>query len=663
MAKHAGFCFGVKKALEKAESALDHPEVYTLGPLIHNAQVVNRLASQGIKKIEDLDEIQQGKVIIRSHGVAPEVLTKATEKGLKILDATCPFVQKAQQLAKEYTDKGYQVVIVGDASHPEVVGILGWTENKAIVIDNIIEAEKLKQFPKLCVVAQTTQSLEKFKKISDVLKKKTLEFKVCNTICHATKERQDAAKHLAEQTDLMIVVGGRNSSNTRKLFDICTATGTKTYYVESAHELKDHWFVNVNRVGLTAGASTPDWILEEVIKKMTELNQSAEKETQEEIIEKTAQQLKTFNRGDIIQGTVAQVGENEVLIDVGGKSEGIIPVTELSLKENVVPSEEVQVGDVIQVYVIKSENEEGNPILSKRRADRVRAWEKIQESFETGDILEGKAEQVVKGGLLIDIGLRGFMPASLVDIGYVENLEDYVGKDLRFKIVEIDREKNKIILAQKPVLEAEVNEQKKKTLAGIKAGEKVKGTVRRLTNFGAFVDIGGIDGLLHVSELSWGRVNHPSEVLSEGDEIEVYILAVDQDKEKISLGLKQLLDNPWKKAAKNYQEGQIVTGKVVRTVSFGAFVELEPGVEGLVHISQLAREHVARAEDVVQVGQEVTVKILDVDVKSERISLSIKDASDEEKDSDVQEYMEKADEGTGVTLGDLFGDILKNVKK
>jgi 4-hydroxy-3-methylbut-2-enyl diphosphate reductase len=660
VAKQAGFCFGVKKALEIARNVSQSTaeKVYTLGPLIHNPQAVAKLAQQGVASIESLAEIEHGELIIRSHGVTPQILAAGAEKGLKMHDATCPFVKKAQQLAYEHAEEGYRVIVVGDPDHPEVQGILGWAGVGALVADNSEAVNLLGNYDKICVIAQTTQSPEKFHQIVDMLRSKAKEIKICNTICSATRKRQEAAKELAWQSEVMIVVGGKNSSNTNKLAQICTGTGTPTYHVEDASELEADWFKGVSQVGVTAGASTPDWLLEEVIGKMTEFNQE---ETKQE--ENAAEQLTAFERGDIITGTVVQINEKNVLVDVGGKSEGIIPLSELSLKDIESPAGEINVGEVVDLYVIKTENEEGVPILSKRRADRLKTWEKLEKAHAAGEVIEGKAEQVVKGGLLVDIGLRGFMPASLIEIGYVENMENYVGKTIRFKVVELDKEKNKIILSQKVVLEEEAEKKKANIFNNLAVGQTVTGTVRRLTNFGAFVDVGGVDGLLHISELSWGRVNNPKDVLTEGEQIDVYVLAIDKNKGKISLGLKQLLPNPWQKAGGKYRPGQVIEGKIARIVSFGVFVELETGVEGLVHISQLAREHVNRPEDVVAVGQIVKAKVLDVDVANERISLSIKDAAGEVKDKDVEAFMEKNEHTSGVTLGELFGDIFKETKK
>jgi 4-hydroxy-3-methylbut-2-enyl diphosphate reductase len=372
----------------------------------------------------------------------------------------------------------------------------------------------------------------------------------------------------------------------------------------------------------------------------------------------------TFEKGDIITGKVAQVDEDQILVDIGGKSEGIVPKGEISATGDAL---DLKPGDEIEVFVIKSENEEGHPILSIRRADRLKAWEAIEDAFEKATEMAGKAVEVVKGGILVDIGIRGFVPASLIDRGYVENLEEYVGKDLRVKIIELDRVKNKVVLSQKVILDEEFDKQKQETWNNIEVGQVRKGVVQRITNFGAFVDIGGVDGLLHVSEISWGRVDHPKDILQEGQEIDVTILGANKDSEKVSLGLKQLQDNPWKVAAAKYPAGSIVNGKVLRIAPFGAFVEIEPGVEGLVHISQLSEEHVEKTEDVLSVGDKVEVKIIGVDTEAQKMSLSVKEAQPKKpvtpkpKEERIEEYITTND--SGFTIGDLYGDLLKGSKK
>lgn len=688
LAPNAGFCFGVKRALEIA-SKYGHSEskIYTLGPLIHNRQVVEKLANMGITKIDNPHDIAQGKVIIRSHGVGPKTVALLEERELEIIDATCPFVRKAQNIAQELAQNDWQIVVIGDKEHPEVKGIVEWANDRAVVVKDVEEAKELPYHPKIGVIAQTTLEMNVFEQVIHVLKEKTGELAVHNTICSATKIRQEEAFQLAQTVDLMIVIGGKNSANTKKLASICQGTGTPTYHIEESGELEAHWFNNAQRVGVTAGASTPDWIIEEVVERMTELNEdktlmpeevqeAGPPEAEAEVVQDAgpadkgeevdldlASNPQELHRGDIITGTVVQVNDNEVMVDVGSKSEGIIPLNELSHRSIDNPSDVVAVGDQIQVFVLRVENEEGHPVLSKRRADREVTWETLEKAFKTGEELRAPVIEVVKGGLLVDIGVRGFVPASLVERGYVEDLNQYLNKELRLRVIELDRSKNKVVLSQKVILDEEYEKLREATWASLAEGQVIKGIVRRLTNFGAFVDIGGIDGLLHVSELSWGRVEHPRDVLSEGQEIEVKVLGIDREAEKVSLGLKQLLPNPWDTAEERYPVGEIVQGKVLRIASFGAFVEVEPGIEGLVHISQLANHHVEKTEDVVSIGEEIPVKILGVDQAAHRMSLSLKEARNQERpkpekvEQPVQEVV--AEENSGVKLGDLFGELFE----
>ncbi len=684
LASNAGFCFGVKRAIDMAINA-NSPDmpIYTLGPLIHNNNVVDKLDSLGIKKINDLQDIRTGKIIVRSHGVGPSYFNKIKDKGLELVDATCPFVKRSQNIAKELILLGYQVIVAGDEKHPEIQAIMEWTGNKALVVANSTEAALLPNYPKLAIIAQTTLDLETFEKVVEVLKSKTEDLKINNTICKATRVRQESAFEIAKGVDLMIVIGSYTSANTNKLVGICQRAGSPTYQIEHAGELDPLWFNNAKRVGVTAGASTPDWIIEEVIKRMTELNEEKllnEEEVGEEATPKVegqaliaeepegkteeidlemAGELQKLHRGDIISGTVVQINDNEIMVNVGGKSEGIIPLNELSNRTIENPGDLVSAGDIIQVYVLRVENEDGNPILSKRRADRQVAWEMLEESMNTGAEIKAPVVEVVKGGLLVDLGVRGFVPASLVERDYVEDLNQYINRELRLKVIELDSSKNKVVLSQKAILDEEHEQLKEATWAKLEEGQVVKGIVRRLTNFGAFVDIGGIDGLLHVSELSWGRVDHPRDVLSEGQEIDTKVLGLNRETEKVSLGLKQLLANPWDSAEERYQVGSIVTGKVLRNASFGAFVEVEPGIEGLVHISQLADHHVAKTEDVVSVGDMIPVKVLSVDQKSHRMSLSLREAQVKSSPKTDKIEADQAEENSGVKLGDLFGELFQ----
>ncbi|WP_028309540.1 bifunctional 4-hydroxy-3-methylbut-2-enyl diphosphate reductase/30S ribosomal protein S1 [Desulfitibacter alkalitolerans] len=677
VAKEAGFCFGVKRAIELAYNHIEDNNTYSYGPLIHNPQVIADLEAKGVKYVTDISSLKPGtKLIIRSHGAGPQIFEEAQK--LDIIDGTCPFVSKAQKIAHNLFKDGYNVVIVGDKNHPEVQGIKDWAQS-AYVVANLDEANTLPEMDKVGILAQTTLPEKLFLEIVEFLQGKVRDIKVHNTICRATHLRQLAAKELAPKVDLMVVIGGYNSANTGKLVDLCQKMGTSTIHIEHAHELKADMLNGIKTVGVTAGASTPDWIIEEVVLKMVEFSDEQNKEVQNETVVENAgdaasavnekvetqddvniSSVATFQKGDIITGKVVQVDEEQILVDVGGKSEGIVPKGEISATGDGV---DLKPGDEIEVFVIKPENEEGHPILSKRRADRRRAWETIEDAFENNTELTGKAVEVVKGGILVDIGIRGFVPASLVERGYVENLEEYIGKDLRLKIIELDKTKNKVVLSQKAVLDEEFDKQKQETWDNIEVGQVKKGIVRRLTDFGAFVDIGGVDGLLHVSEISWGRVDHPRDVLQENQEVDVIILGVDKNTEKVSLGLKQLQENPWKAAATKYPVGSIVKGNVLRIAPFGAFVEIEPGVEGLVHISQLSNDHVEKTEDVLSVGDEVEVKVLSVDTEAQRMSLSIKDAQpkkpapQKKKEERKEEYVTTND--GGFTIGDLYGDLLK----
>ncbi|MDD2420944.1 MAG: bifunctional 4-hydroxy-3-methylbut-2-enyl diphosphate reductase/30S ribosomal protein S1 [Heliobacteriaceae bacterium] len=699
LADHAGFCFGVQRALSQVEKAVQTPgAVYTYGPLIHNPQVVERLNRLGVAVIDDLALVTAGRVVIRSHGVGPVVYREAEQRGLAVVDLTCPFVRKVQAAAHQFTATGYQVVIAGEAQHPEVAGIVAWTAGKALVAANAAAAENLAVRGRVALLAQTTLQRSTFREIEVVLRRKTVQLTVQNTICSATVQRQEAAGELAGKVDVMVVVGGRNSSNTRKLALICAAAGVPTYHIEEPNELCSQWFERVSKVGVTAGASTPHWIIEEVIHIMTELNQEQKQEekviSQDEAMENPvveaaaepevstadpepvttegqaaslepatdptpeldatatepevedmgksfAASLKELKEGDLITGVVVKVSHDEILVDVGGKSEGVVPLREVAPRIPDTAEGVAQVGDEIKVVVLKAESEDGTMVLSRRRAIEREKILQLQAVKENGEIVTGEVIAVVKGGLRVDVGIMGFVPASQIERGYVENLEKYVGQTFRMKVMEIDSRRNNAVLSQRAVLEEEYQEARTATWQELEEGQIRKGTVRRLTNFGAFVDIGGVDGLLHVSELSWGRVKHPGEVVKEGDEIEVYVLKVDREKEKVSLSLKQVLPNPWTTVVEKYPVDSIITVKVVRLTPFGAFAELEPGVDGLIHISQLANYRVNKPEDVVQVDQLVKVLVLDVKQAERRISLSMREV---EQDFDEEESAEYADE-------------------
>lgn len=688
-AEKAGFCFGVKRALEMAEKNASQGNTVSLGPLIHNQQVVDYLKTKGIEVENSIDNLKNGQcLVIRSHGVGKEIYNQVEKRGIIVVDATCPFVQKAQKLADESSKTSF-VIVVGDKNHPEVIGILGWAGENAKAIQTLDEAKKLSFYPKITVLAQTTQHTDVFNEIVEEIRNHTDELIVQNTICSATEERQNAALELAANADVMIVVGGRNSSNTRKLASI-SSEKTKTYLIETADELQNIWFKGAETVGLTAGASTPDWIIEEVYKKMTDITEKENAVVEEEVkavndenltsVESSQEEqessnedsdqnmmasfednLPTLYRGAMVTGKVVQITNDEVFVDIGWKSEGVIPENEIALTKVANIEDTIKVGDTVSAIVLRVENEEGHPLLSRRKANEIEAKERLAELAESREEIQAKAIEAVKGGLLVDVGMRGFVPASQIQLGYVEDLQKLVGETLRLRIIEFDQAKNKLVLSQKVILSEEQEKKKEELLANIKEGDVIKGIVRRITNFGAFVDLGGVDGLLHVSDMAFSRVNHPSEIVKINDEVEVQVLAVDADRGRISLGLKQLKTDPWQNVDQKYPVGSVVEGTVVRIATFGAFVQLEDGVDALVHISQLADYRIAKVEDVVKVGEQIKAKVIECSPENKRISLSIRKVYADEQKARDQELLENQEDSSEVTIGVALGEVSEEI--
>lgn len=607
IAKHSGFCSGVKKAVELVEKNISS-DVVTLGPVVHNQSVTEYFKNKGVDYIDNHRGINNKRVIIRSHGVTPEIITQLKANNNTVIDGTCPFVSRVQKLAEEVVTTGKQLIILGDESHPEIIGVKGWAKDNAIIINKLEDLKTIKLDPTkgISVVAQTTFDNENFSKIitelkSIIPKTEALELEIHNTICKATRDRQSAVREMAQKVDTVLVIGGKKSSNTAKLTSICKEIGVVTYQIEEAKQIDLNWLKNTKKIGIAAGASTPDWIIREVTSMVNEVT-----EKQNEVTE-------------------SEVTENEV--------------TETEVTQTQATETEV--------------TEESNG------SEQEQTWETIQAAFDNKTTLTGKAVEVVKGGILIDLGIRAFMPASLVDTKFVEDLNEFVGQELTFLVKEIDKEKNKVILSRKDLLLEEKQGAQKDIFANLKEGTRVKGIVRRMTDFGAFVDIGGIDGLVHVSNLSWSRVKHPSDILEVGQEIEVDILKLDEEKQKISLSYKTTQKSPFESNIKNFKEGSIVEGKVVRLADFGAFVELAPQIDGLVHISQISDDHISKTSEVLAVGQTVNVKILEIDTKTKRISLSIKEAKPKE---DFSKYAGDSD-SLNVTLGDSFPDLSELFKK
>ena len=632
IAAHAGFCMGVSRAVEAAEAAAsDGVPSCTLGELIHNPAVVRQLAEKGIPPISDPSEAEGRRVLIRSHGVSPRVIAELRERGCEVMDLTCPFVDRLHRIVAEETADGTPVILVGERQHPEIQGTAGWARGEVYIVATQEEARELPEMEKAAAVTQTTFPPERWESVLRVLEEKVNRLESRCTICSATEIRQREAAELSERADRMVVVGGRNSANTRKLYDLCRARCPDTILVESAAEIPPA-FANTDpgMIGITAGASTPTDSLKEVVTRMSELENkdltpTPEEENNEDFMQQVEATMVRIRTGQTVTGKVVQITDDEVSVNIGYKADGLIKRSDLV-------DQNVQLGDEIEVEVVKVNDGEGNVLLSQRNIVNRKAWDALMARYEAGEYVDGIGKEAVKGGLIATVdGIRAFVPASQLSQRYVEKISDFVGKEMKLKIIEVDEQKKRIVASRKAVVAEEAAAKKKEVWDKLEEGIVIHGIVRRLTDFGAFVDLGGVDGLIHITDLSWGRVKHPSDVVKANQEVDVKILSLDPERDRIQLGYKQLQPRPWDNAAEKYPEGSIVVGKVVRITDFGAFVELEPGLDGLVHISQCARTRIAKVEDAVQVGQTVNVKVLSVDPEKKRISLSIRQALEDEE--------------------------------
>ncbi len=640
VAKHAGFCYGVKRAMDFARRAAEEGGCVTLGPLIHNPQAVKELASLGAVSVKDCAAVPEGGVcVIRSHGEPPETYDMLSSKNVRVIDATCPYVGKIHRIVSEAVDRDRRVIVIGKRTHPEIIGTLGWARGRAEAVETEEEAAALAPSEEALAVCQTTFSAERFRRMTEVIRERIPHLTVCDTICRATLQRQQGAREIASRADAVIVIGGSESSNTKELYDICRELCPRTVKAESAKEIDTSVYRTEDLIGIAAGASTPEATIKEVVARMNDIenkDQVTENTVAEESFEAQLEKtLKKVHTGETVSGTVVSIGEDEIAVNIGYKADGIVKKSDLS-------STDVKVGDEIEVEVVKLNDGDGNVILSQRNIVNRKAWEAIVAANEAGEFVEGVGKEAVKGGLIAQInGIRAFIPASQLSMHYVEKIDEFVGQPMKLKIIEMDEKKKRVVASRKASLAAEEAERKKAIWSSLEVGSVVKGTVRRLTDFGAFVDIGGVDGLVHVTDLSWGRVRHPSDVVSVGQEIDVKITNVDPERQRISLSLKQTQPKPWDIAGEKYIVGSVVEGKVVRITTFGAFVELEPGLDGLVHISQCAPTRIEKVEDAVKVGDIVRVKVLDVNTESKRISLSIRQVLEEEA---MQNVGDAADE-------------------
>ena len=635
VAKTAGFCFGVSRAVSIVERLVSEGKsVYTLGPIIHNPQMVERLAEDGVRIADLPEDVKNGEtLVIRSHGVSADVMGRIKELGIKYEDATCPFVLKIHKIVAEHSAAGETILIAGDPDHPEVKGIIGYCSGEYYTfknkgkLENLLNNNQQLKEKVLCVVAQTTFDIKEWKNSLKILQKLCTNTKIFGTICSATSDRQSEAELLAGESDLMIVIGGRHSSNTNKLYHICKAKCEQTYLIETADELPLSAAKKAARIGITAGASTPASIIKEVLVKMSDEIKNLEESKDENFAELLEESMQSYNTNGRVHGVVVGVTPTEVRVDVGRKQTGIIPLEQLSNDPNAKTEDLVKVGDELDLIIMKTNDQEGTILLSKKILDAQKGWDDIVDAYENKTVLHGVVTEVNKGGVIVLFnGIRVFIPASQASANRGADLESLVRTEVDFRIIETMGRNNRrrAVGSIRSVLDDERKKKEEEFWANAEEGKVYNGVVKSLTSYGAFVDIGGIDGMVHISELSWNRIKHPSEIVNIGDEVEVYIKSLDREKGKISLGYKKTEDNPWEILKNKYPVGTDCEVEIVGLTQFGAFAKIIDGIDGLIHVSQISNERIEKPEDVLSVGQKVNVKITAIDFDKKRISLSMK---------------------------------------
>ncbi len=649
VAKTAGFCFGVDRAVSLVYELLAQgKKVCTLGPIIHNPQLVEDLQKKGARIIDTPEQARPDEiVVIRSHGVSADVYQVLSESGAAYADATCPFVAKIHRIVAEHSAQGKVILIAGDKDHPEVKGISGHCKGRVFVFKDLEELHGICQNNKfiqknLCImVAQTTYNTAKWQKCTEFIKKLYTNVTIFGTICSATSQRQNEAVSLAAQSDLMVVIGGRHSSNTAKLRDICSDY-CKTILVETAQEIDRAVVQGAHKIGITAGASTPAAIIKEVLQTMSEIVNTNEEFNFEEALNES---LKPIYTNDTVVGIVSSIAPNEIQVEIGTKHAGYVPLSELTDDPSAKPEDLVKKGDELNLVVLRVNDQEGTVMLSKKKYDAIKGFEDIVKAEEENTILEGTITNVIKGGVLaLTNGVQVFIPASQATASRNEPLEDLKGKTVKFRILEVNRGRRRAVGSIRSVLAEERKALEEQFWSTIEIGKVYNGVVKSITSYGAFVDLGGVDGMVHISELSWSKIKHPTEVVNVGDHVEVYIKDIDTEKKKISLGYKKSSDNPWEVFKRDYQVGDVIQAKVVSITSFGAFAQIVPGVDGLIHISQISRERVNSVADVLKVGDVVDVKITEADLEKKRISLSMRAVIEEREAAEQSEIVAEANE-------------------
>ena len=628
LARSAGFCYGVRRAVELAERAAgEETPCWMLGSIIHNRDVVERLEALGLKTAQSPEEVPSGaRALIRSHGESRAVLCALETRGVELLDATCPNVKRIHELVCQAEERGRTPVIIGTHRHPEVEAIAGWCRHP-VVLSGVEELEKwLEEDEKngkipLTFVSQTTSTQKIWEDCLKKAKKECTNAEFFDTICGATSKRQDEAVRLARVCGAMVVVGDRHSSNTKRLAQLCAESCPRVQLIERAADLDPSDLKQADAVGITAGASTPAWIIKEVMDKMSDEIMEVEKSFAEMLEES----IKTLNTGETVKGTVVAVTPTEIEVELGIKYPGYIPVSEMSDDPDVKIEDVVKVGDEIEAYVTLVSDRDCMVKLSKKRLDIVKGWEEIEAAQENESVLEGFITEDNKGGVVASIkGVRVFIPASQTGLPRETPMSELLKKKVRLVVTEVNRSRRRVVGSISRVTRAERAAAAEKVWAEIEDGKRYTGTVKSLTSYGAFVDIGGVDGMVHISELSWSRIKHPSEIVKVGDTLDVYVIAADKEKKKISLGVKDRSQDPWSVFTSTYQVGDTANVRIVKLMTFGAFAEVVPGVDGLIHISQIADHRIEKPGDVLAEGDKVDVKITDVDMERKKISLSIR---------------------------------------
>lgn len=643
VAESAGFCFGVNRAINILYKLIDENKpACTLGPIIHNMQMVNELREKGVRTIDKISEAKEDEtIVIRSHGVPQSIVDEINERHLDYIDATCPFVSKIHKIVSE-TDDDSIVIIAGDKNHPEVQGIMGHCKSKCYTFKNQEELQELfsiipqKNYKTIKIVAQTTFDLKEWEKSLKSLKNVYTNTKIFDTICNATSIRQREAANISKSVDLMFVIGDKHSSNSFKLYSICSSNCENTFFIETADELPLEMVKKADSIGVTAGASTPARIIKEVLDKMSEVNTSSVNENELSFEEMLEESLKSMNTNERVMGTVMSIAPNgDVSVDVGRKQAGFIPKDEISYDPTVTAQDVLKVGDEIELLIMKTNDQEGTIMLSKKRVDAQKNWEELEALNGSDEIFTGKVIEAVNGGIIVMLkDNRIFIPASQATLSRDEDPSALVGKEVQYRLLEVSRKgrRKRAIGSIKSVLKEKRAEEKAKLLETLAVGNHYKGVVKSLTSYGAFVDIGGVYGMIHISELSWSRIKHPSEVVNVGDEVEVYVKDINEETKKISLGYKKEEDNPWFILKNEYPVGSVVKCKIVGLTTFGAFANIIPGIDGLIHISQIANKRIDKPQDVLSVGQEVEAKIIAIDFDKKRVSLSMRALLPEEAD-------------------------------